>query len=577
MTAEYDPLGRRTAKTVNGVRTQYIYDGQQVVQELNAAGVVQREYIWGNGIDELVAIRQDGTTYYAHQDNIGSMVAITDQNGALVERYTYDEFGKPYFVREMAPPCVSTVTKQSNVLTVDFCATVSTLVAEPGDISVTTIANEVVPFTFTTSADALTITITDPVPSSDMRLVVFGVEGDDTVIAERIERTFSATTEGQLDSGGASFPVSVIVENSTINNTYLFQGREWEPELGLYYFRARYYDPSLGRFLQHDPLQYSDSPNLYQAFLNNPANYTDPMGTDVGALQAVPDLLPQELDYLAGYDNGDPIGRMAFENRDRFFSDGFYPFVHSYDSSECIGKGYDFRTQFNCTSNVLQGGDLLQNGVSWQEADVFAGYIARKNFPGTSFASADQIEFAQGIVSAKPGVDLAGHGLITFLSTVAPGTLASQFGSLNTLQIPNKLILGNVAPPTGFMPGTSGFGNAMHERIVDWLQTQLPDSELLTRIRPGQKGIDVTIGPNSTSRPWWQHAEIKPNTVSGRAKLQKQLSSKGWQQYSNDRILVLTYDSEGNIYLGFVQPKPKGSFPWLKRPPRVKSKSTVRR
>jgi len=49
----------------------------------------------------------------------------------------------------------------------------------------------------------------------------------------------------------------------------------------LYYFRARYYHPELGRFLQTDPKGYIDSMNLYQAFGNNPVNFTDPLGTVV--------------------------------------------------------------------------------------------------------------------------------------------------------------------------------------------------------------------------------------------------------------------------------------------------------
>jgi RHS repeat-associated protein len=67
-------------------------------------------------------------------------------------------------------------------------------------------------------------------------------------------------------------------ESSTIGNTTLFQGREYDSETGLYYFRARYYDPELGRFLSSDPMGYQDSMNLYQAFNCNPVNFLDPLG-----------------------------------------------------------------------------------------------------------------------------------------------------------------------------------------------------------------------------------------------------------------------------------------------------------
>lgn len=55
---------------------------------------------------------------------------------------------------------------------------------------------------------------------------------------------------------------------------------------GLYYFRNRYYDPIMGRFLQTDPMGYQDSMNLYQAFNMNPVNFTDPFGLEPVKKQA---------------------------------------------------------------------------------------------------------------------------------------------------------------------------------------------------------------------------------------------------------------------------------------------------
>jgi len=55
-----------------------------------------------------------------------------------------------------------------------------------------------------------------------------------------------------------------VVPQSLIGNNILFQGREYDRETNLYYFRARYYDPIMGRFLQTDPMGYQDSMNFYQ-------------------------------------------------------------------------------------------------------------------------------------------------------------------------------------------------------------------------------------------------------------------------------------------------------------------------
>ena len=43
----------------------------------------------------------------------------------------------------------------------------------------------------------------------------------------------------------------------------MFTGREFDKETGLYYYRARYYNPQIGRFLQTDPIGYGDGMNWY--------------------------------------------------------------------------------------------------------------------------------------------------------------------------------------------------------------------------------------------------------------------------------------------------------------------------
>ena len=68
------------------------------------------------------------------------------------------------------------------------------------------------------------------------------------------------------------------LKKSTIRNTTLFQGREYDYDLALYNYRARYFDPTMGRFLQTDPLSYQDSMNLYQGMGMNPVNFVDPWG-----------------------------------------------------------------------------------------------------------------------------------------------------------------------------------------------------------------------------------------------------------------------------------------------------------
>ncbi len=61
-------------------------------------------------------------------------------------------------------------------------------------------------------------------------------------------------------------------------NTRLYTGREYDAELKLYYNRARYYSPDLGRFISRDPIDVNDDVNLYAYVGNNGVMYVDRNG-----------------------------------------------------------------------------------------------------------------------------------------------------------------------------------------------------------------------------------------------------------------------------------------------------------
>jgi len=71
----------------------------------------------------------------------------------------------------------------------------------------------------------------------------------------------------------------IYAETGSVVQPFTFTGREYDPESGLYYYRARYYDPRAGWFLTKDPIGFAGGDvNLYRYVWNSPTNWIDPWG-----------------------------------------------------------------------------------------------------------------------------------------------------------------------------------------------------------------------------------------------------------------------------------------------------------
>ena len=70
----------------------------------------------------------------------------------------------------------------------------------------------------------------------------------------------------------------IVAQTGTAPGPYAFTGREYDAESGLYYYRARYYSPDLGRFISEDPIGLKGGRNLYSYAMGNPSSRTDPSG-----------------------------------------------------------------------------------------------------------------------------------------------------------------------------------------------------------------------------------------------------------------------------------------------------------
>ncbi len=75
----------------------------------------------------------------------------------------------------------------------------------------------------------------------------------------------------------------------TTRNPYRYTARDLDSETGLYYYRARYYDPAVGRFIGEDPIRLSGGTNFYEYVYANPTTAADPLGLQEPARAPAPE------------------------------------------------------------------------------------------------------------------------------------------------------------------------------------------------------------------------------------------------------------------------------------------------
>lgn len=96
----YDALGRRISLTPvptvqPGGLIVYSYDGGRVIEERDNVGIVTASYVHGpHGSGRPLVMRRFGQDFFFHRDEQGSTVAMTDQAAQVVERYSYDDYGR---------------------------------------------------------------------------------------------------------------------------------------------------------------------------------------------------------------------------------------------------------------------------------------------------------------------------------------------------------------------------------------------------------------------------------------------------------------------------------------------------
>jgi RHS repeat-associated protein len=321
----YDALSRRTQLTrPNGVNTNYSYDSlSHLLSVLHQAGVNTLDgasYSYDPAGNRTAKTNYlNGTTSNYTYDQLYELTQVT-QGASTTESYSYDPVGNrlssssvPNYNYNVSNELMSNSTgsytydNNGNTLT-DASGKTYTWDFENRMVSAVVPGLGTVTFKYdpfgrrieksswlgTTNYLYDRVNILETTDQNGNELARYA---DTANIDEPLSELVSGTTSFYGQDGLGSV-TSLTSATGTVANTYIYgsfgtlatssgalanplqyAGRDYDPETGLRYYRARYYDPGAGRFLGEDPIEFDGGDvNLYRYVWNSPVGFRDASG-----------------------------------------------------------------------------------------------------------------------------------------------------------------------------------------------------------------------------------------------------------------------------------------------------------
>jgi RHS repeat-associated protein len=150
--------------------------------------------------------------------------------------------------------------------------------------------------------------------------------------------------------------------SGSLTNPFRYTGREFDTEIGLYFYRTRYFDSQAGRFLSEDLLEFAGGRNFYVYTRNRPIDLVDPSGmTPTNSSNGAPPLMPGDTAGFFHADLNDPQLKPLL-NRD---ANGKFPegTRHYGESDWCVGLTKYFATGLPCSGCWRAGPKVLGNNI----------------------------------------------------------------------------------------------------------------------------------------------------------------------------------------------------------------------